>query len=153
MLSDNTIISSINDELRLSITNLNEAINELEKERYARFNELIDEKFSDAKLIELLENFENRADDKIKEYITYNAEVYTLFEYVLGIVWYKINERQGKILDYMQLSLYANYCQNLTQAVAGLILSMSIKKQSTIQSIPCYLKPRSLTKQVKDKWS
>jgi len=108
VLSDNTIISSINKELGLSITSLNEAINELEKERYARFNELIDEKFNDAKLIELLENFENRADDKIKEYITDNAEVYTLFEYVLGIVWYKISERQGKILDYMKLSLDAN---------------------------------------------
>ncbi|MCR6578528.1 AlwI family type II restriction endonuclease [Campylobacter insulaenigrae] len=108
VISDNTIISSINNELGLSITSLDGAINELEKERYSRFNKLIDEKFSNTKLIELLGNFENRDDGKIKEYITDNAEVYTIFEYVLGIAWYKISERKGKILDYMKLSLDAN---------------------------------------------
>lgn len=108
IIDDDTIIGSINSELGLSIDNLSDAINELEKERYARFNKLIDEKFSDINLIELLDNFENRDDSKIKEYITDNAEVYTLFEYVLGIVWYKISERKGKILDYMKLSLDAN---------------------------------------------
>lgn len=107
-VSDYIIISSINNELGLSITSLDGARSELEKERYARFNELIDEKFSDAKLVELLGNFENRDDHKIKEYITDNAEVYTIFEYVLGIAWYKISERKGKILDYMKLSLDAN---------------------------------------------
>lgn len=107
-ISDSIIINSINNELKLNITNLDSAINELEKERYVRFNELIDEKFSDTKLIELLSNFENRDDGKIKEYITNNAEIYTIFEYVLGIIWYKISERKGKILDYMKLSLDAN---------------------------------------------
>ncbi|QQF52105.1 AlwI family type II restriction endonuclease [Campylobacter fetus subsp. venerealis] len=108
VISDNTIINSINNELGLNIADLDDAINELEKERYARFNKLIDEKFSDINLIELLDNFENRDDSKIKEYITDNAEVYTMFEYVLGIAWYKISERKGKILDYMKLSLDAN---------------------------------------------
>lgn len=108
VIDNNTIISSINNELGLDINSLDDAINELEKERYARFNRLIDEKFSDKSLIELLDNFENRDDSKIKEYITDNAEVYTIFEYVLGIAWYKISERKGKILDYMKLSLDAN---------------------------------------------
>lgn len=107
-ISDSTIINSINNELGLSITSLDEAMDELEKERYTRFNRLIDEKFNDTQIIELLGNFENRDDSKIKEHITDNAEIPTIFEYLLGIAWYKISERKGKILDYMKLSLDAN---------------------------------------------
>ena len=108
-LDDNTIINSINSEFGLNISNLVEAMDEYDKQRYIRFNKLIDEKFSDRKLIELLEQFENRDDSNIREYITNNADIPTIFEYVLGIVWYKISERKGKILDYMKLSLDADF--------------------------------------------
>lgn len=108
-LDDNTIINSINSEFGLNISNLVEAMDEYDKQRYIRFNKLIDEKFSDKKLIELLEQFENRDDSNIREYITNNADIPTIFEYVLGIVWYKISERKGKILDYMKLSLDADF--------------------------------------------
>lgn len=54
-LDDNTIINSINSEFGLNISNLVEAMDEYDKQRYIRFNKLIDEKFSDKKLIELLE--------------------------------------------------------------------------------------------------
>ncbi|BBB20479.1 AlwI family type II restriction endonuclease [Helicobacter cinaedi] len=108
-LDDNTIINSINSEFRLNISNLVEAMDEYDRQRYIRFNKLIDEKFSDTKLIELLNQFENRDDSNIKEYITNNADIPTMFEYVLGIAWYKISERKGKILDYMKLSLDADF--------------------------------------------
>lgn len=108
VLDNDTIIQSINNEFSLNAVSTDEAKNILEEQRYLRFNKLIDDKFDDAKLIELLENFEKREDKKIKEYITNNAEIPTIFEYILGIIWYKISERQGKILDYMKLSLDSN---------------------------------------------
>ena len=79
----------------------------VDNERLATFNKLIDEKFSDNKLIELLDYFKERNDTALNEYITDNADVPTLFEYVLGIIWYKLSERKGDILNYMNLSLDA----------------------------------------------
>ncbi|ALV23813.1 type II restriction endonuclease, AlwI family [Campylobacter iguaniorum] len=109
MLNDATIINSINNEFNFNIATLDEAMTEYETQRYRRFNELIDNQFSDEKLIELLSKFENRDDGEVKEYITNNADIPTMFEYILGIIWYKISEREGKILDYMKLSLDADF--------------------------------------------
>lgn len=109
LISDEVlIINSINENLALDIHTLDEAKQELENQRTKRFNTLIDEKFTDEAIITLLNHFENRNDDYIKSYITNNADIPTIFEYVLGIVWYKISERKGKILEYMKLSLDAN---------------------------------------------
>ena len=109
LISDEAlIINSINENLGLDIHTLDEAKQELENQRTKRFNTLIDEKFTDEAIITLLNHFENRNDDYIKSYITNNADIPTIFEYVLGIVWYKISERKGKILEYMKLSLDAN---------------------------------------------
>lgn len=77
-------------------------------ERYTRFNKLIDEKFSNEVLVDLLEKFEIRDDNYLRDYITDNANPPTMFEYILGIAWYKISDRQGDILDYMNLSLEAD---------------------------------------------
>lgn len=118
ILNDNVIIDSINDELGLSVTSLDEAMSEFEKQRYERFNALIDEKFSDEMLIDLLGKFENRDDKFIKDYTTNNAEIPTIFEYILGIAWYKISEKKGKILDHMKLSLDADLLPK-SHAVGG----------------------------------
>ena len=73
-----------------------------------RFNELIDSKFDDATLINLLDKFEKREDDDIQKLVTDNADIPTIFEYVLGVIWYKVSERKGNILKYMNLSLEAD---------------------------------------------
>ena len=80
----------------------------VKNERYERFNKLIDEKFDTHTLIKLLTDFEERNDDEIRKAVTDNAEIYTIFEYVLGIAWYVISERKGDVLDYMNLSLEAD---------------------------------------------
>jgi len=90
----------------------------IKDERYSRFNRLIDEKFSIDNLIGLLSLFESRDDDKIKAAITDNADVPTLFEYVLGIIWYLISNKEGDILDYMKLSLEADLLPK-THALGG----------------------------------
>jgi hypothetical protein len=40
--------------------------------------------------------------------VTDNADIPTIFEYILGIAWYVLSERDGEILEYMNLSLDAD---------------------------------------------
>lgn len=108
VVNESTIITGVNEELGINVTNINEAKNILEDNRYRRLQHLIDTKFTDEKIVTLLNYFENRNDSKIKSMVTEDADIPTIFEYVLAILWYKISERQGKILDYMKLSLDAD---------------------------------------------
>ncbi len=102
------IIDGINRDMSTSVSTIDEARNIVEKERYRRLQHLIETKFEDGKLLKLLECFENRNDNEIRMMVTENADVPTIFEYILAIIWYKVSEGKGKILDYMQLSLDAD---------------------------------------------
>ena len=74
--------------------------------------------FTDEQILNLLTLISDRADDEIQKLVTDNADIPTIFEYVLGILWYKISDRQGKILDYMKLSLDVDLLPK-THAVGG----------------------------------
>ena len=117
-IGESTIIKAVNDELGTAITTISEAQNVLEDRRYARLQHLIDTKFTDSQLLSLLDLFESRNDVEIRRMVTDNADVPTIFEYVLGILWYKASERCGKILDYMKLSLDADLLPK-THAAGG----------------------------------
>lgn len=108
VIKEETIISGINHELGLNISSMSEARQAVMDERHKRFNELIDSRFDDDTLISLLDKFESRNDDEILSLVTDNADVPTIFEYILGIIWYKVSERKGNILEYMNLSLEAD---------------------------------------------
>lgn len=88
------------------------------QERYNRFNQMIDNKFTDENLIELMTMFENRNDENIQNMVTNNADIPTIFEYVLAIAWYKISGRKGNVLEYMNLSLDADLLP-VTHAAGG----------------------------------
>ncbi|MCM1497855.1 MAG: AlwI family type II restriction endonuclease [Clostridium sp.] len=118
VVSDDTIIDSINKELEIDVTTIDAARAALEDNRYRRLQHLIDTKFTDDKLLFLLDCFEKRKDTEIRSMVTDNADVPTIFEYVLGILWYKASERHGKILDYMKLSLEADLLPK-THAAGG----------------------------------
>lgn len=108
VIEESSIINGINEELDLNVKSIDEARKAVQDNRHKRFNELIDKQFTDEKLIELLECFEERKDKQIMDSVTNNADIPTIFEYILGVVWYKISERKGNILDYMNLSLEAD---------------------------------------------
>ncbi len=114
----NKVYARVSKDLGITIRNAEEAATYIDDERYKRFNALIDRKFSDSVLIELLNCFESRNDKKIEELVTDEATIPTIFEYVLGIIWYKVSERQGNILDFMKLSLEANLLPK-THAAGG----------------------------------
>lgn len=112
------IIEGINAELGIHIDSIEDAYDEIDKVRYDRFNKLVDDKFTDKSLLSLLGYFEKRTDNEISQMATDNADIPTIFEYVLGIIWYKASGRKGKVLDYMKLSLDANLLP-VTHAAGG----------------------------------
>ena len=79
---------------------------------------MVDTRFTDKDLLQLLDDFDKRNDDEISKKVTDNADPPTIFEYVLGIIWYKVSGYKGRILDYMKLSLDANLLP-ITHAAGG----------------------------------
>lgn len=118
VVDEKIIIAAINKEIGISVTNLEDAKGILENNRYKRFERLIDTVFTDENIMSLLEMFASRNDREIQKFINAEADIPTIFEYVLGILWYKISERKGKILDYMKLSLDADLLPK-THAAGG----------------------------------
>lgn len=104
----NDIITQIRvdyPESKISLDNVKEFIQD---ERKKRFEELIEKRFKKENLIELFRNIENDNRKEVEEYLDCEATIPTILEYVLAIAWYRISDKQGKILDFMKLSLDAN---------------------------------------------
>lgn len=112
------IYKRISKDLGIVIKTAEQANTFIHDERYRRFNQLIDNKFSDPVLLELLKCFEQRMDSRIEELVTDEADIPTIFEYVVGIIWYKLSDKHGSILEYMKLSLEANLLPK-THAAGG----------------------------------
>ena len=112
------VYAALSKDLGITIKSPEQAATYVNDERYRRFNTLIDKKFNDSVLLELLNCFEKRDDKRIEELVTDEAAIPTIFEYILGIIWYKVSERQGNILDFMKLSLEANLLPK-THAAGG----------------------------------
>lgn len=91
-----------------TVTSSQEAQRVVRDQRYQRLDQLIEQKFSKEQLIHLMTLFEDRTDGDIRKLVTDNAEIPTIFEYVLGIAWYVISGKQGNVLDYLKLSLDAD---------------------------------------------
>ena len=93
----------------------------IKDDRLRRFNDLIDNKFDDKDVIYLLKNIEandRKSRENIYDYEDWNSDIPTIFEYILGITWYKISNRQGNILEFMKLSFDANLLPK-THAAGG----------------------------------
>lgn len=90
------------------IDSLDQVLDEVDKDRYRRLHDLIAERFTDDALIELFKDIDVRNDKRIRNKVTDNADVPTIFEYLVGIAWYKLSGLKGRLLDYMRLSLDAN---------------------------------------------
>lgn len=112
------VVARLNEELGIELDNIDEAYSEVEKRRYDRFKTMVDTRFTDNDLLQLLDDFNSRNDDEISKKVTDNADTPTIFEYVLGIIWYKVSGYKGRILDYMKLSLDANLLP-ITHAAGG----------------------------------
>jgi hypothetical protein len=109
LFDDKKILQNINATSTKEYKNIDEFKKNVDIERLERFKQLIREKFTDEILIKLLGMFESRKQDvDINNYVTDNADIPTIFEYIIGIIWYKISEQKGNVLEYMNLSLDAD---------------------------------------------
>lgn len=116
--NEKQMISKLSKEFGKSIGTINEAYSIVEHEKYKRFNVLVRKKFPDNVLLDLLDKIEHRQDDDVNEMVTDNADIPTIFEYILGIIWYKVSNMEGKILEYLKLSLDADLLP-ITHAAGG----------------------------------
>jgi len=106
LFNEAEVINVFNKNSATNFSAIDQVYGYLESERYKRFKQLIDTKFSDQKIISVLKNCEDRdKDDELIEYFGGEADVPTIFEYIVAVAWYKMSEYQGKILDYMNLSI------------------------------------------------
>ena len=82
----------------------------LKSERYSRFSIMLHQKFPVETIKKLLEMVEDRANDaEVQRLVTDNADVPTIFEYIVGLAWYYISGEQGDVLEYMNLSLGSDF--------------------------------------------
>lgn len=102
------LLTVLSEEIGQPVSTLNDAAGYVELERYQRLHEILDEKLTLETLIELLDCFKERNDERISELVTDSATPSTVFEYTLGLVWYELSGRTGDILTYMNLQLEAD---------------------------------------------
>lgn len=117
-ISQQQIFNKAEEVYGVHVRNLYDIQAFVDQERYDRLNQMIDAKFTDENLAILMDKFERREDSDIQAMVTNNADIPTIFEYVLAIAWYKISGRQGKVLEYMNLSLDADLLP-ITHATGG----------------------------------
>lgn len=118
-ISENDLFDKLASDYGITVQSLSDVEKFLDDERHKRFNKLIDDQFPNHVLLELLSDFETRNDDNIRSLVTNNADIPTIFEYIVGIIWYKVSNRQGRILDYLNLSLDADLLPK-THAAGGI---------------------------------
>ena len=85
------VVERLKRELGIELETIDDAYKVVEKDRYDRFKTMVDTRFTDNDLLQLLDDFDKRNDDEISKKVTDNADTPTIFEYVLGIIWYKVS--------------------------------------------------------------
>ena len=69
----------------------------MENERYVRFRNLIDTRFPNNQIIHVLSCCETRdSDNEIIDMFGGEADVPTIFEYIVGIAWYRLSRKKRK---------------------------------------------------------
>lgn len=80
----------------------------LKAQRYARFNRLVEKRFTAKALVELMGMMEKRQDGEIHRLVTDNADIPTIYEYITAVAWYRLSGCKGNVLEFMNLSLEAD---------------------------------------------
>lgn len=136
VFDNSSVVSVFNEENDVALGSIDEVYDYVENDRYKRFRELIDSKFSNAVIMDMLDKFETRqSDNEIAGIMSCEADVPTIFEYITAVAWYRISGYEGKILDYMNLSLDVNL---LPRTHAGGGISDIVYKYKACSSYPAH---------------
>ena len=85
-LNVSKVYVALSKDLGITIKSMKQVATYVNDERYRRFNTLIDKKFSNSVLVELLNCFEKPDDKCVREFATNEVTILTIFEYILGII-------------------------------------------------------------------
>ncbi|ODJ65059.1 AlwI family type II restriction endonuclease [Brochothrix thermosphacta] len=94
--------------LKYGITDVSQLPVFFENEKDRRFSNLIESRFSKEVIVEILANISQRNDREVKESVTLNTDIPTIFEYILGISWYYISKKSVNIRKSLNLTLDAD---------------------------------------------
>lgn len=84
--------------------------NMMKNKRRKEFEKYIDEKYPLEKVKDILLLFNNRInDEKIKNIVSTNATVPTIYEYIVGIAWYYFSDKKIDIISSFNLTLSADF--------------------------------------------
>ena len=82
----------------------------LNNQKSAEFIAHINDKYPKEKIMELLPLFSDRSkDNKIKSEVNNAASVPTIYEYIIGIAWYYISDREFDLYNSLNLTLNADF--------------------------------------------
>lgn len=103
-----TIIASI--ERHLGVSDSKEVKLQLKGKKNADFLSHINEKYPKEKIMELLPLFSDRSkDSRIKKEVNDAASVPTIYEYIIGIAWYYISNKDFDLYSSLNLTLNADF--------------------------------------------
>ena len=103
-----SITQSVKEDF--GVSNIKQISEIVAKKRKYEFDEFIRNKYPLEKVKELLALFSNRNNDsKLKEYVSTDATVSTIYEFVVGIAWYYFAGKRIDLLSSYNLTLSANF--------------------------------------------
>ncbi|PTG18855.1 hypothetical protein BU641_09555 [Staphylococcus chromogenes] len=104
----NGAISTI--KRKLNIDSVYDISKELINRNDKLFKEFIDSEFPLSKTMNILELFGDRNNDKkIKQIIGSEAGIPTIYEYMIGIAWYHISDKEYDVFSSFNLTMNANF--------------------------------------------
>jgi hypothetical protein len=112
-ISDDLLLINLKEKYStLSTNNIKESIEAINKQKNKdKLNQLIDNHFSSAKLKTLLKHIKDRQnkgdkyDKKIKNYLHWDCDASTVFEYIIGIIFYIMNGKIDDIHDFLNMNI------------------------------------------------
>ena len=112
-VSKEMILYKLKEKYGQTYTDYDDMIRAIELKKERDFDSFITQRFPVPVLIELLSLFKNRTfqndkkvfDAKICKIVTEDADIPTIFEYIIGIIWYIISEKKVSLLHAYNLSL------------------------------------------------
>ena len=100
ILSDLQVSYGISTDIRYALIEENEQ----------KLLQHISEKYPQETVIELLQLFSDRQNDKkIKQYVNEDATVPTIYEYIVAIAWYYISNKKISVYDSLNLTLNGDF--------------------------------------------
>ncbi len=108
-INENKLLNSIKSKFDLKDVDLRTAIKNIKiNYKIERFEQLIKNDFDNQTLINILNDIKQRNDNNVKKAKDWDSDIPTIFEYIIGVIWYKISNKKVDPSKFLNLSLDNN---------------------------------------------